>query len=66
MLDQDLLAVIACPACRGDLRYEPARARLVCPVCRVAYPIREEIPSLLKEEALPLDAERADHSGEAS
>jgi uncharacterized protein YbaR (Trm112 family) len=55
MLDEDLLAIIACPVCIGELTYEPARARLVCAKCRVAYPIRDEIPVLLKDEASPLE-----------
>jgi len=56
MLDDELLSLIACPVCIGDLVYEPNQSRLVCNSCRLAYPIRDEIPVLLKEEALPLDA----------
>jgi uncharacterized protein YbaR (Trm112 family) len=55
VLDDELLAVIACPICHGDLRYEPARARLVCTACRLAYPIRDDVPALLKDEAVPLE-----------
>jgi uncharacterized protein YbaR (Trm112 family) len=55
MLDDELLSLIACPVCIGDLRYEPEKSRLVCEACRLIYPIRDDIPVLLKEEALPLD-----------
>ncbi|MFN0150613.1 MAG: Trm112 family protein [bacterium] len=51
----ELLAIIVCPSCVGDLAYEPGRSRLVCAKCRLAYPIHDEIPVLLKEEALPLE-----------
>lgn len=56
MLDNELLGLIACPSCIGSLHYEPDRSRLVCPTCRVAYPIEDEIPALLKEAAVPLEA----------
>lgn len=59
MLDEELLALIACPLCIGDLRYEPERSRLVCPACRLVYPIRDDIPVLLKEEATPLEPDTA-------
>jgi uncharacterized protein YbaR (Trm112 family) len=62
VLNPDLLAILACPACddrpplalRGDY--------LVCRQCRRAYPIRDEIPILLVEEALPL--EQVEREGE--
>jgi len=52
-LDADLLAIIACPACHGKL--EPATSEhgdeLVCQGCGLAYPVREDIPVLLVDEA---------------
>lgn len=57
MLDEELLSIIACPACKGGLHYEPASQRLVCSACRLAYPIRDEIPVLIKEEAQRLEPE---------
>ncbi len=56
MIDRELLEMLACPVCVGDLRYEPANERLVCTACRLAFPIREEIPVLLREDAVPLEA----------
>ena len=52
-IDADLLAILACPACRSPLRVEEAAAELVCtnPACALAYPVREDIPVLLVEEA---------------
>jgi uncharacterized protein YbaR (Trm112 family) len=55
VLNPDLLAILACPAC-GDRPPLALRGDyLVCNQCRRAYPIRDEIPVLLVEEALPLE-----------
>jgi uncharacterized protein YbaR (Trm112 family) len=64
MLDQDLLDLLACPSCHGELRYEPDRQRLVCPACRLAYPIQDDIPILLREEARPLEADSSAGAGQ--
>ncbi len=66
MLDDELLSLIACPVCIGELIYEPARSRLVCNACRLIYPIRDDIPVLLKEEAQPLDAPNEHGPGKVS
>ena len=52
-IDADLLAILACPACRSPLRIDEAAAELVCTDsgCALAYPVREDIPVLLVEEA---------------
>ena len=52
-LDADLLAILACPACRSPLRVDEAASELVCTndTCALAYPVREDIPILLVEEA---------------
>ena len=39
-----------CPKCKGDLLFEDAR--IVCPACRKAYPIRDDIPVMLISEAV--------------
>ena len=55
-LNKELLDILACPKCKGDLRLTPEEDGLVCESpCRVAYPIREDIPVMLVEEAIPLD-----------
>lgn len=54
-LDRELLEIIVCPKCKGDLVYEPEKERLVCKNCSVYYPIREDIPILLIEEAKPIE-----------
>jgi uncharacterized protein YbaR (Trm112 family) len=48
-LDPALLEIIVCPACRSDLSLEGAE--LVCTGCGLAYPVRDDIPVLLVDEA---------------
>ena len=55
VLNPDLLAILACPACDDRPPLELRGDYLVCNQCRRAYPIRDEIPILLVEEALPLE-----------
>jgi len=49
MIDQDLLDILACPACRAEVRLEGDR--IVCTSCRRRYPVRDGIPVLLVDEA---------------
>jgi len=57
MIAQDLLDILICPACRRDhdvqepLAYDQTRQVLKCNRCRRAYPIQDEIPILLIDEA---------------
>ncbi|MFN3689948.1 MAG: Trm112 family protein [Fimbriimonadales bacterium] len=55
MLHPELLAILACPACEARPPLELRGAYLVCLHCHRAYPIRDEIPVLLIEEAVPWD-----------
>lgn len=50
-LDPQLLEVIVCPACRADLTADDAAGELVCTGCGLAYPVRDDIPVLLVDEA---------------
>lgn len=50
----ELLEILVCPRCKGELRAEPAASRLVCEACRVAYPVRDGIPIMLVDEAVPV------------
>lgn len=49
MLDEKLLAILACPKCKGDLDY--TGDELICPQCQLGYPIRDDIPIMLIDEA---------------
>jgi uncharacterized protein YbaR (Trm112 family) len=46
---EDLLAIMACPVCRGAL--EDRGEALACTACGVLYPVRDGIPIMLPEEA---------------
>lgn len=48
-LDPTLLSIIVCPDCRGKLEAEGEE--LVCQSCGLAYPVRDDIPVLLVDEA---------------
>ncbi len=54
-LNQKLLDILACPKCKGDLDLTEQQDGLVCPACKLKYPIREGIPVMLIEEAQPLN-----------
>jgi len=52
-LDPSLLEILACPSCRSPLRVDNAAEELVCTSaeCGLAYPVRDDIPVLLIDEA---------------
>lgn len=52
-LNVELLGLLACPKCRGGLVLLPRQDGLLCAPCGVIYPVREEIPVMLVEEAVP-------------
>jgi len=58
-MDKKLLDVLACPVCKGPLKYNKSPEELICPVDRLAFPVRDDIPVMLEEEAreLPADEE---------
>ncbi|SBW02726.1 conserved hypothetical protein [uncultured delta proteobacterium] len=51
-LDPALLHILACPVCRGGLEIMGEAEGLACARCAVVYPIRDEIPVMLAEEAV--------------
>jgi uncharacterized protein YbaR (Trm112 family) len=50
-LDPALLEIIVCPDCHGDLAVDEAASELVCTACGLAYPVKDDIPVLLVDEA---------------
>lgn len=50
-LDPALLDILACPQCLSPLRADDAASELVCTGCGLAYPVRDDIPVLLVDEA---------------
>ncbi len=53
-LNQELLDILACPKCKGALRLNPKQDGLVCDACKLEYPVRDDIPIMLIEEAKPI------------
>ena len=56
-MDRKLLDILACPVCKGPLVYKKPQQELLCKACRLAYPIRDDIPVMLEDEARVLPAE---------
>ncbi len=54
MLDPQLLEILVCPRCKGDLEHPPEPEELICPACRLRYPVEDGIPVMLVDEAKPL------------
>jgi uncharacterized protein YbaR (Trm112 family) len=50
-ISKELLDILVCPQCKGDLRMTEAQDGLVCGACRLRYPIRDDIPIMLIDEA---------------
>jgi len=56
MIDQALLDILACPKCKESVQYNDDKTALLCQNCQLAYPIRDDIPVMLIDEANPLAA----------
>jgi uncharacterized protein YbaR (Trm112 family) len=50
-IPQDLLNILVCPACKAPVKLTPDNSGLKCQSCRRVYPVRDEIPVMLVEEA---------------
>ena len=56
-MDARLLEILACPVCKGPLKYQRDLQVLVCRMDRLAYPIRDDVPDMLEEDARQLAAD---------
>jgi len=56
-VDKKLLAILVCPVCKGNLQYDADADELVCAADRLAYPVRDDIPVMLEDEARRLPDE---------
>lgn len=50
-LSKELLEILACPRCKGEVVLQDDEAGLVCDSCRLVYPVRDGIPVMLVDEA---------------
>lgn len=57
MLDHTVLDILVCPLCKGKLLYDHANQELICRFDKLAYPIRNNIPVMLQNEARTIGEE---------
>jgi uncharacterized protein len=56
-ISQELLEILACPACKAKVELKPDGSGLKCVECKRVYPIRDDIPVMLIDEAKIEDEE---------
>ena len=61
-LSQDLLDILACPICKAKVELKPDGSGLKCVECRRVYPVRDDIPVMLIDEAKIEDGSEAEPS----
>ncbi|MBI5048032.1 MAG: Trm112 family protein [Deltaproteobacteria bacterium] len=54
-INKDLLDILACPKCKGDIRLNEKGDGLICNTCKLIYPIKDDIPVMLIDEAAKLN-----------
>jgi uncharacterized protein len=58
-MDKKLLDILVCPSCKGPLLYDKKKGELICKPDRLAYPVRDDIPVMLEDEARTLTEDEA-------
>ena len=53
-IDKELLDILACPSCKGDLLLTKEQTGLICEKCMLKYEIKDDIPIMLIDEALKI------------
>ena len=56
-MDKRLLEILVCPVCKSPLHLDAAKNELICKADRLAYPIRNDIPVIMVDEARTLSAD---------
>ncbi|MBI5874716.1 MAG: Trm112 family protein [Deltaproteobacteria bacterium] len=54
-IDKELLDILACPKCKGEIKLTEKGDGLVCDACRLVYPVKDGIPVMLIDEAVKLN-----------
>jgi len=55
-IDRELLDILVCPQCKGEIRLTDKGDGLVCGACRLMYAVKDDIPVMLIDEAMKLDS----------
>lgn len=58
-VDKKLLDILVCPLCKGPLHYDKNNSELICKADRLAFPVRDDIPVMLEEEARQLEPDES-------
>jgi uncharacterized protein YbaR (Trm112 family) len=53
-IDKELLDILACPKCKGEIHLNDKKDGLICENCKLMYRIEDDIPVMLIDEAIPL------------
>ena len=56
-MDSRLLEILVCPLCKSSLQHKKIEHELLCKPCRLAFPIKDDIPVMLEDEARKLPVE---------
>ncbi len=59
-MDKKLLDILACPICKSSLIYDKDQQELICKADKLAFPIRDDIPVMLEDEARELSFEEVE------
>jgi len=55
-ISKELLEILACPKCKGDIRLNESQDSLICDNCKLLYHIKDDIPIMLIDEAEKIEA----------
>ncbi len=58
-IKQELLEILCCPKCKGDVKLTPEEDGLICDACKLKYEIVDDIPNMLIDQAIPLTESKA-------
>lgn len=53
-ISNELLEILACPKCKGEIRLNESGDGLICDKCKLLYEIKDDIPIMLVDEARPI------------
>lgn len=56
-MDKNLMEILACPICKGELLFDKSNMELICKFDRLAYPIIDDIPVMMESRARRLNGE---------
>lgn len=59
-MNKKLLDILACPICKGKLNYKKNSQELICEIDKLAYPIRNDIPIMLIDQARKLNSDEVE------